>query len=193
MYMEFERCLIPDVVICKPKVFGDDRGYFMETFRQDRFNEFLGYEVHFCQDNESKSGFGVLRGLHFQKPPHSQSKLVRVLHGRVLDVAVDIRKGSPYFGKSVAVELNADNRWQMFIPRGFAHGFVVLSKEATFAYKCDNYYMPSHDSGAAFDDPTLGIDWLVGQDNLLLSDKDLRQPLFENAHYFDHNLNLYSK
>ena len=189
--MEFERTAIPDVVICKPKVFGDHRGYFMESFRADRLEAFLGYTVNFCQDNESSSAYGVLRGLHYQLPPYPQSKLVRVLEGSVLDVAVDMRKGSPTFGKSVAVALSAENKQQLFIPRGFAHGFVVLSETARFFYKCDNYYAPEVDSGVAFNDPELGIDWKLEADQLLLSDKDTKQPSFAEATYFDYNQNLY--
>ena len=189
--MEFERTAIPDVVICKPKVFGDHRGYFMESFRADRLEAFLGYKVNFCQDNESSSAYGVLRGLHYQLPPYPQSKLVRVLEGSVVDVAVDMRKGSPTFGKSVAVALSAENKQQLFIPRGFAHGFVVLSETARFFYKCDNYYAPEVDSGVAFNDPELGIDWKLEADQLLLSDKDTKQPAFAEATYFDYNQNLY--
>lgn len=189
--MEFERTAIPDVVICKPKVFGDHRGYFMESFRADRLEAFLGYTVNFCQDNESSSAYGVLRGLHYQLPPYPQSKLVRVLEGKVIDVAVDMRKGSPTFGKSVAVALSAENKQQLFIPRGFAHGFVVLSETARFFYKCDNYYAPEVDSGVAFNDPELGIDWKLEADQLLLSDKDTKQPAFAEATYFDYNQNLY--
>ena len=133
--MKFIRTEIPDVVIVEPKVHGDDRGYFVETFRQDKLEEFLGFKLGFCQDNESKSSYGVLRGLHYQMPPYSQTKLVRVIEGTVLDVAVDIREGSPTFGKHVAVELTGENKRQLFVPRGFAHGFVVLSESATFAYK----------------------------------------------------------
>ena len=189
--MEFERTAIPDVVICKPKVFGDHRGYFMESFRADRLEAFLGYTVNFCQDNESSSAYGVLRGLHYQLPPYPQSKLVRVLEGSMVDVAVDMRKGSPTFGKSVAVALSAENKQQLFIPRGFAHGFVVLSETARFFYKCDNYYAPEVDSGVAFNDPELGIDWKLEADQLLLSDKDTKQPAFAEATYFDYNQNLY--
>ena len=189
--MEFEKCSIPDVVICKPKIFGDNRGYFTETFRRDKLNEFLGFDVDFCQDNESKSAFGVLRGLHFQLPPFTQSKLVCAIQGRVLDVAVDMRKGSPYFGQSVKVELSDQNKWHLFVPKGFAHGFVVLSEHATFAYKCDNYYMPSHDTGVAFNDPDLAIDWQVKPEDFQLSDKDLKQPSFEEAIFFDYDVNLY--
>ncbi|WP_031425183.1 dTDP-4-dehydrorhamnose 3,5-epimerase [Flavimarina sp. Hel_I_48] len=189
--MKFERCAIPDVILCKPNIFGDDRGYFMETFRQDKLNEFLGFDVDFCQDNESKSNFGVLRGLHFQNHPYTQSKLVRVMQGKVLDVALDMRKGSPHFGKSVKVELSGENKWQLFIPKGFAHGFVVLSEHATFAYKCDNYYMASHDSGIFFNDPNLNIDWKLSTDAILLSDKDKKQPLFKDSQFFDYYKNLY--
>ena len=191
--MDFIRTQIPDVVICEPKIFGDDRGYFCETFRKDVLEEFLGYEVNFCQDNESKSSFGVLRGMHYQLPPFTQSKLVRVLEGTVLDVAVDIREGSPYFGKSVLVELTAENRRQLFVPRGFAHGFVVLSETATFAYKCDNFYAPSHDRGFLFNDPRVAIDWNLADDELLLSDKDRKQPPFEQAETFDFFENLYEE
>lgn len=189
--MRYLRTEIPDIILCEPKIFGDHRGYFYESFREDELNEFLGFEVNFCQDNESKSSYGVLRGLHYQLPPFSQTKLLRVLEGSVLDVAVDIRKGSSTFGKSVVVELTAENRKQLFIPRGFAHGFVVLSETATFAYKCDNYYTPSHDSGLAFDDPTLGIDWKVPPEKLILSEKDLKQPSLADAKLFDYEDDLY--
>lgn len=189
--MEFIRTEIPDVVICKPKIFGDKRGYFFESFRQDIFEEFLGFKVNFCQDNESKSSFGVLRGMHYQIPPYSQSKLVRVIEGRVLDVAVDMREGSPYFGKSVSQELTAENKNQFFIPRGFAHGFVVLSETATFAYKCDSYYTPTHDSGFKFNDHYIGLDWKLPFEDLLLSEKDKNQPLFTDAVKFDFSNDLY--
>lgn len=189
--MNFIRTQIPDVVICEPKIYGDQRGYFCETFRKDVLEEFLGYKVNFCQDNESRSSFGVLRGMHYQLPPFTQSKLVRVIEGTVLDVAVDIRQGSPYFGKSVVVELSAENKRQLFVPRGFAHGFVVLSETATFAYKCDNFYAPSHDRGFLFNDERVDINWELPEDKLILSEKDLKQPLFENAETFDYNENLY--
>lgn len=189
--MEFKRTTIPDVVICEPSVFGDHRGYFMETFRQDKLEEFLGFKLEFCQDNESKSSFGVLRGLHYQMPPFAQTKLVRVIEGRVLDVAVDIREGSPTYGMSVAVELTAENKKQLFVPRGFAHGFVVLSETATFAYKCDNYYAPEHDRGILFNDPTLGIDWSLPVQQLVLSEKDKKQPTFADAVKFDYQKSLY--
>lgn len=168
---------IPDVVLIEPRVHGDARGYFVETFRLDRLEQQLGYPVVFCQDNESFSRRGVLRGLHFQLPPHAQAKLVRVLDGEVLDVSVDIRRGGPTFGQHVAVKLDAHSQRQLFIPRGFAHGFVVLSETARFAYKVDNYYAPEADRGLAFDDPALGIDWLLPPEQLQLSAKDLQQPL----------------
>lgn len=188
--MEFIRTSIPDVVICEPKIFGDDRGYFTETFRNDILEDFLGYQINFCQDNESKSKYGVLRGLHYQMPPFTQTKLVRVLEGRVLDVAVDIREDSPYFGKHVAVELTAENKKQLFVPRGFAHGFVVLSETATFAYKCDNYYSPSHDRGIIFNDPVLNVDWHIPSQDIILSDKDGLHPVFNKAEKLDIKLNF---
>ena len=189
--MKFTRLKIPDVILCEPDVFGDDRGYFAETFRQDKLDAFLGFNINFCQDNESKSSMGVLRGLHYQLVPHAQTKLVRVISGTVLDVAVDIRKGSPTFGQHVAVELTAENKKQLLVPRGFAHGFVVLSKEATFAYKVDNYYAPDCDRGIAFDDAALKIDWQLKISDLQLSSKDLQQPLFKDATYFNNSVNLY--
>ena len=189
--MTFIRTEIPDVVIVEPKVHGDERGYFVETFRQDKLEAFLGFKVSFCQDNESKSSYGVLRGLHYQLHPAAQTKLVRAIKGRVLDVAVDIRNGSPTFGKHVAVELSEENKRQLFVPRGFAHGFVVLSDEAVFAYKVDNYYSPENDRGIAFDDPSLGIDWQIDKMKLQLSEKDTRQPLLEAADPFNYGVNLY--
>lgn len=182
---------IDGVVIVEPKVFGDHRGYFFESFSEKDFCRNVR-EVRFVQDNESKSGFGVLRGLHFQKSPYAQSKLVRVVKGAVLDVAVDIRKGSPTFGQHVAVELNEDNHRQFFIPRGFAHGFVVLTDEAVFQYKCDNFYSPESECAIAWDDPALGIDWKVPADSIILSEKDKRHPVLKDADWlFDYNENLY--
>jgi len=172
---------IPDVLLIEPTVHGDSRGYFMESFRQDLLNDFLGYEVNFVQDNESKSAKGVLRGLHYQLPPSAQAKLVRVIVGRVLDVAVDIRQSSPTFGQYVSKELSSDNHHQLFIPRGFAHGFVVLSESAVFAYKVDNYYSPNDDRGIAFDDPEIDIDWVLKSDELQLSDKDKSHPALSKA------------
>lgn len=191
--MKFTRTAIHDVVLCEPTVHGDDRGYFSETFRQDKLDEFLGFKINFCQDNESKSSFGVLRGLHYQLPPFAQTKLVRVIKGEVLDVAVDVRKGSPTFGQHVAVTLTEQNKKQLLVPRGFAHGFVVLSEEAIFAYKVDNYYSPECDRGIAFNDPALAIDWQLEASKLQLSAKDTKQPLFEKAEGFDFNTDLYTK
>lgn len=182
---------IEDVKIFEPDVFGDHRGYFFESFSQKEFEEKV-CKTTFLQDNESKSKFGVLRGLHFQKAPYAQSKLVRVVQGSVLDVAVDIRKGSPTFGKHVAVELNDENKRQMFIPRGFAHGFVVLSETVVFQYKCDNYYAPQAEAGIAWDDAELGIDWQVANDAILLSEKDKKNPLLSTSDaLFDYSTNLY--
>ncbi len=168
------------VVIIEPKVFGDARGYFFESYHADRYKE-AGIDCDFIQDNESKSKYGVLRGLHYQMPPYIQAKLVRVVQGSVLDIAVDIREGSPTFGKHVAVELSAENKRQLFVPRGFAHGFVVLSEEVIFTYKCDNLYMPSCERGILFNDPALGIDWQVKIEDMLLSDKDRVNPLLCEA------------
>ena len=191
--MKFIKQKISDVIVVEPQVHGDSRGYFVETFRQDLFEKALGYSVDFVQDNESKSSKGVLRGLHFQLAPHAQSKLVRVIEGCVLDVAVDIRAGSSTFGQHVAVELSADNKRQMFVPRGFAHGFVVLSDTATFAYKVDNYYSPECDRGLAFDDPELNIDWQLPKEQLQLSVKDTQQPSWAQLdRCFDSAINYYA-
>ena len=189
--MKVIKTAIEDVVIIEPDVFGDSRGYFFESYSQKKFDEQVR-SVKFVQDNESKSCYGVLRGLHFQKPPHAQSKLVRVLKGAVLDVAVDIRKGSPTFGKHVAVELSEDNHRQFFVPRGFAHGFVVLTDEVVFQYKCDNFYAPESEGAIAWDDPDLGIDWKVPADKIILSAKDTNHPRLKDAPWlFDYNENLY--
>ena len=189
--MKFTRTKIKDVIIIEPKVHGDDRGYFIESFREDKLADFLGININFCQDNESKSTFGVLRGLHYQLPPYAQTKLVRVIKGSVLDVAVDIRKGSPNFGAHVAVELTEENKKQLLVPRGFAHGFIVLSDEAIFAYKVDNYYNPESDRGIAFDDQILNIDWKLPVEKMQLSQKDKKQLSFLEADYFDYKVNLY--
>ena len=190
--MMFTRTKIPDVIIIDPKVHGDERGYFVETFRQDKLETFLGFNVNFCQDNESKSSRGVLRGLHYQLAPNAQTKLVRVLQGSVLDVAVDIREGSPTYGQHVAVKLSAENKRQIFVPRGFAHGFVVLEDNTTFAYKVDNYYSPENDRGMAFNDPQLDINWILDESELQLSNKDTKQPLFKDASHFDYSEDLYA-
>ena len=184
---------IPDVVIIEPRIFGDDRGYFFESWSQKDFNEQVR-PVTFVQDNESYSRYGVLRGLHFQKGKYAQSKLVRVIQGRVLDVAVDIRKGSPSFGKFVKAELSGDNHRQLFIPRGFAHGFVVLSETALFQYKCDNMYFPSSEGAIKWDDPSLNIDWGIPIEDIILSEKDKCHPFLKDAtELFDYGIDYYSK
>ena len=182
---------IDGVVIIEPRIFNDQRGYFFESFSERDFCKEVR-EVKFVQDNESKSQYGVLRGLHFQKPPYCQSKLVRVIKGAVLDVAVDIRKGSPTFGKHVAVELTEDNHRQFFVPRGFAHGFSVLTPEVIFQYKCDNFYAPQSEGAIAWDDPDLGIDWRIPADKVILSEKDKHHPRLKDAEWlFDYNEDLY--
>lgn len=175
--------IIPDVKLITPKVFEDDRGYFFESFRQDLFEKEIG-KINFCQDNESKSTYGVLRGLHFQLPPFSQSKLVRVVKGKVLDVAVDIRKSSKYYGQYVAVELSDENKLQMFIPQGFAHAYLVLSEEAIFQYKVDNYYSPKHDRGIIYNDPDINITLPIPESELVISEKDKKLPLLKDAEIF---------
>lgn len=181
--MNFIEQSIPGVWVIEPKVFCDSRGYFMEAFKQAEFEEHVG-PVNFIQDNESKSSYGVLRGLHYQKGEFSQAKLVRVIKGEVLDVAIDIRKNSPYFGKHVAVKLSDENKRQLFIPRGFAHGFVVLSPEAIFTYKVDNVYAPQAEAGIIYNDPQIAINWGVPESDMLLSDKDKVSPLLKDAVVF---------
>jgi dTDP-4-dehydrorhamnose 3,5-epimerase len=191
--MNFIKTKIPEVVIIEPVIHGDERGYFVETFRQDKLEAFIGYSIDFCQDNESKSSKGVLRGLHYQLSPDAQTKLVRVIEGRVLDVAVDIRKGSPTFGEHVAVELSSQNKRQLLVPRGFAHGFVVLEDNTVFAYKVDNYYSPENDRGIAFDDADIDIDWQIPHAQLNLSAKDKEQPkLNETSDLFEYGVNYYA-
>ena len=170
---------IEGVVIIEPRIFKDARGYFFESYSQREFEEKVG-KVDFCQDNESMSSYGVMRGLHFQRPPFTQSKLVRCVKGRVLDVAVDIRKGSPTYGKHVAVELSEDNHRQFFIPKGFAHGFAVLSDVAVFQYKCDNFYHPEADGGISILDDSLGIDWRIPTDKAILSEKDTKHVMLKD-------------
>ena len=182
--MEFKKTAIEGVYIIEPRVFNDARGYFFEAWKQEEFNAHIG-QVNFIQDNESKSSRGVLRGLHYQKGELSQAKLVRVIKGRVLDVAVDIRKSSPTFGQHVMVELSDDNKRQFFIPRGFAHGFLVLSDEAIFTYKVDNVYAPQAEAGIRWNDPALNIDWPIDPREVLTSEKDLKQPLLSEAECFE--------
>lgn len=196
--MNFEQMIevkntdIEGVLIIEPKVFGDARGYFMESFNAKEFAEKTGLNINFVQDNESMSTYGVMRGLHFQRPPFTQSKLVRCVKGAVLDVAVDIRKGSPTYGQHVAVELTEENHRQFFVPRGFAHGFSVLSETAVFQYKCDNFYAPQADGGISILDNSLGIDWRIPTDKALLSKKDTKHALLKNFDSpFDINVNLY--
>lgn len=177
--MEVIQTNIKGVVIIEPRLFKDDRGYFFESYSERDFNKQVS-EIHFVQDNESKSSYGVMRGLHFQRPPFTQSKLVRCVKGAVLDVAVDIRKGSPTYGQHVAVELTEDNHRQFFIPRGFAHGFAVLSPEAIFQYKCDNFYHPEADGGISILDTSLGIDWRIPTEHAILSEKDTKHPLLKD-------------
>lgn len=189
--MEIIETKIPGVVVVKPRVFEDARGYFFESYSAREFAS-LVRPVNFVQDNESKSSYGVVRGLHFQKGTRSQSKLVRVVRGKVLDIAVDIRRGSPTFGQYVSVELSAENHLQFFVPRGFAHGFSVLSEEAVFQYKCDNYYAPESEGAIAWNDPDLGIDWGVPAESIILSAKDKNHPLLsESTDLFDYNIDLY--
>lgn len=189
--MEVKKTDIEGVVILEPRLFEDERGYFFEAFSEREFTEEVR-ECHFVQENEAYSTYGVVRGLHFQRPPHAQSKLVRVVKGRVLDVVVDIRKGSPTFGKHIAVELSAENHRQLFIPRGFAHGYSVLSEEALLEYKCDNYYAPASEGAILWNDPALAIDWQLPTESVILSDKDLKNPaLAECEALFNYNEALY--
>lgn len=174
---------IEGLLILEPKIFGDSRGYFYESYNKQRFEEVTGLNINFVQDNQSKSCYGVLRGLHFQKPPYAQSKLVRCVKGQILDISVDIRKSSPTFGKYIAVELTEDNHRQLFIPHGFAHGFVVLSDEAIFQYKCDNFYHKESEGAIAWNDPEINIDWTIPFDDVILSDKDKVNPLLKDAEW----------
>ena len=194
--MNVIKTTIEGVLIIEPRLFRDARGYFFESFSEREFEEkvtpILGHSVRFCQDNESMSSYGVMRGLHFQRPPYTQSKLVRCVKGRVLDVAIDIRKGSPTYGKHVAVELTEDNHVQFFIPKGFAHGFAVLSETAVFQYKCDNFYHPEADGGISILDDSLGIDWKIPTEHANLSEKDTKHAMLKDFDSpFDINADLY--
>ena len=182
--MQIIKTSLPEVLLFEPKVFGDERGWFFESFRQDIFEQHAGSH-RFVQDNESFSRHGVLRGLHYQKPPHMQGKLVRVIQGEVLDVAVDIRKGSLNFGRHTAQRLSESNRRMMWIPPGFAHGFAVLSETAVFSYKCTDYYTPSHDAGVRWNDSSIGIDWRLPESDISLSEKDQRQPMLHDIEPVD--------
>ena len=189
--MEVFKTAIEGLVIIEPKVFKDTRGYFFESFSQREFEEKVR-RINFVQDNESMSSYGVMRGLHFQRPPYTQSKLIRCIRGKILDVAVDIRKGSPTYGQHIAVELSQQNHRQFFVPRGFAHGFAVLSDEAIVQYKCDNFYAPEADSGISIKDESLGIDWQIPTESAILSDKDIKHVCLKDFDSpFDYNENLY--
>lgn len=188
--MKFIRTNIPDVILCKPTVFKDSRGYFYEVFKKENFEEFIGYKVDFCQDNEAKSSKGVLRGLHYQLPPFAQSKLVRVVKGKVLDVVVDIRKNSKTFGEKVVVELSEENKYQLFIPKGFAHGYLTLFDDTIFCYKVDAYYNQKSERGILFNDPELAINWNYPAAELIISDKDKEQVPFKKADLFEQMLNV---
>ena len=188
--MNFIKTNIPVVVIIEPKIFGDERGHFFESFNEKVFCENI-IKTEFIQDNEAKSSYGVLRGLHYQLPPFAQSKLVRVIDGKVLDVAVDIRKGSPTFGKYVSVELSGENKRQLFVPRGFAHGYVVLSDEAKFAYKVDNMYSPESEGSIIFNDPSLNIDWKINIEKIILSEKDKICKVLNEVELFSYKDKLY--
>ncbi|RAP31476.1 dTDP-4-dehydrorhamnose 3,5-epimerase [Candidatus Marinamargulisbacteria bacterium SCGC AG-414-C22] len=191
--MIFTKTELPGVIICEPKVYGDTRGYFFESFRKDRLDEYLGYSIQFSQDNESKSGKGVLRGLHYQLAPFAQTKLVRVIQGSVLDVAVDIRRGSPTFGQHVNVKLSAENKKQLLVPRGFAHGFIVLEENTIFSYKVDNIYSSESERAIAFDDPKLDIDWKFSKENITLSNKDLNAPKLDQVQeLFEFEIDYYN-
>jgi len=182
--MHFIPTAIADLIIIEPKVYGDNRGYFFESFKKDIFEKNIG-KIDFIQENESRSTFGVLRGLHMQKPPFAQAKLVRVVEGEVLDIAVDVRKDSPTFGKSISIILSAENKKQFFVPRGFAHGFVVLSENAIFQYKVDNIYSAENEIGISFDDLDLHIDWIIEKEKMILSAKDLQLPKFKEITFYN--------
>jgi dTDP-4-dehydrorhamnose 3,5-epimerase len=190
--MKFTRSNIKDIIICEPDIHGDNRGYFIETFRTDKLEEFLGFKVDFCQDNESKSSLGVLRGLHYQMPPYAQSKLIRVIQGKILDIAVDIRRKSPTFGKYVSIELSGKNKKQIFIPRGFAHGFVAIEDNTILAYKVDNYFNANSDRGIYFNDKDINIDWILDEKHIVLSAKDEKQKLLKDTKdIFEYGVNYY--
>ena len=182
---------LSEVLLIQPNKFEDKRGWFMESFRKDLLEKALGHAIHFCQDNQAQSNYGVIRGLHYQMPPHAQSKLVSVLEGKVLDIVVDIRKGSPYFGKHLAIELSNENQTQLFIPRGFAHGYACLSENALLTYKVDSHYNKAAEASIAFDDPQLAIDWRIPVDKQILSSKDQEHPALEASQCVDYNTSLY--
>lgn len=182
---------LPEVLSIKPQKLGDERGWFMESFKKNLLEKAVGHAIHFCQENQAQSNYGVIRGLHYQTPPSAQSKLLSVIEGTILDVAVDIRKGSPNFGKHITIQLSSKNQKQLFIPRGFAHGYACLSEMALVTYKVDNYYNKFSEASIAFDDPQLNIDWRLPLDEIILSKKDKSHPFFDKAQYFDYNQSLY--
>jgi len=189
--MRITSTVFPEVLLIKPTKLEDERGWFMESFRKDILEKAVGYDLHFCQDNQAQSCYGVIRGLHYQMPPHAQSKLVSVLQGKVLDIVVDIRKGSPLFGKHLAIELSSKNQKKLFIPRGFAHGYACLSESSIIAYSVDNYYSKASEQSIVYNDIKLGIDWQIPIRDQVLSLKDQEHPTFETAQYFDYNQLLY--
>jgi len=189
--MNFKRLQIPDVIIIEPQVYNDSRGYFTELYRKDKLNVFLGFTIDFCQVNESKSSRGIVRGLHYQTSPYAQTKLVRVVSGHILDVVVDLRKDSKTFGQHLSVELSSDNKKLLLVPKGFAHGFIVLSKHASVIYESDNYYQPEYERGILFNDKFLGIDWRLKTDEIKLSYKDAELALFKDAEFFESSIDLY--
>ena len=189
--MTIKPTAFPEVLLIEPKKFEDGRGWFMESFRKDLLEKAVGHALNFCQDNHAQSSYGVIRGMHYQMPPHAQSKLVYVLQGKVLDVVVDIRRGSPWFGKHLAIELSSENQKQLFIPRGFAHGYACLSETVLLAYKVDSYYNKAAEASIAFNDPQLAIDWQIPHQLQKLSPKDLQHPTFDAAHHFDYNQPYY--
>ena len=189
--MTIKPTAFPEVLLIESKKFEDGRGWFMESFRRDLLEKAVGHALNFCQDNHAQSSYGVIRGMHYQMPPHAQSKLVYVLQGKVLDVVVDIRRGSPWFGKHLAIELSSENQKQLFIPRGFAHGYACLSETVLLAYKVDSYYNKAAEASIAFNDPQLAIDWQIPHQLQKLSPKDLQHPTFDAAHHFDYNQPYY--
>ena len=182
--MKFERLQIPDIILCKPVLHKDNRGYFTESFRKDKLEDFLGHSINFCQSNESQSCYAVLRGLHYQIPPYAQTKLVMVTSGKILDVVVDLRKDSLTFGQHISIELSADGTKSLLIPKGFAHGFIVLSEQATVKYNLDNHYKPKFERGIIFNDENLGIDWKIKHEKIKISLKDSKLPMFRDALFF---------
>ncbi len=188
--MKFKRLEIPEVVLCEPILLNDNRGYFTEIYRKEKLDKFLGYSVDFCQYNQSKSTYGVLRGLHYQLAPYAQTKLVRVVYGSILDVAVDIRKNSPTFGKHVIINLSSENKKMLLVPKGFAHGFLVLSDHATIAYSLDNYYQPEYERGISYNDESLNINWGINFEHIKISKKDSLLPNIENAEFYDSNIDI---